>query len=127
MQTLSVRVLGTPDYYSCTNNGITSRFRNNLLELVDGTDEEIREWASKQTESKLEKTLILEKRVLFGKQLWFCKPLLEPSGRPIRTMGGCFVTTSDSRFKNFTPHELGFPLPVHDRFDTQKDYDAMCV
>lgn len=38
--------------------------------------------------------------------------------------GGNFVTTSDSRWRtSYNPN--GYPLPVHDRYETQELYDIL--
>jgi hypothetical protein len=44
------------------------------------------------------------------------------------TFGGCFVATSDSRFREATAffHNGGVDaVPLHDRFETQSEYDAL--
>jgi len=86
------------------------------------------EWASKQSADTLSRTLVLVKRILWGEQHWFVVPYQLPKDRSrgIRTFGGNFVSTSDSRFKEYTPHGLGYPLPAHDRFETQEEYDTLC-
>lgn len=105
----------------CTMEGITSK--HDMLTLVrDYTDEDLDELRQSEEAHKI---LLLEKRELFNKPLWLCIPLIEKPNCH-RMMGGNYVVTSDSRYKDFTPFKLGFPLPVHDRYETQKQYNEMC-
>lgn len=98
-----------PDY-DCTNGGISSTHDQFILigEEVPGVFE------------PHEKTpaLKLVKRIIFGKEYIHAEPLNEPEG--IGWMfGGNFIYSSDSRFPN------KYPIPVHDRQESQELYDAL--
>lgn len=112
----------------CSRNGIVKRCADTnhcggIMTLVSGTDNEIKEWSKKQSKKELERTLVLVKRSLWGEPYWYVEPLIKPKG--IQTFGGNYVVTSDSRFKEYSI--MGLPLPAHDRFDSQEEYNRMCI
>lgn len=60
----------------------------------------------------------LVKRELWGKEYLHCEPIQRRSGvGPM--MGGTFVYSCDSRFPS------KYPIPLHDRWESHKVYDAM--
>ena len=48
-------------------------------------------------------------------------PVNQPEGMLGPMMGGTFIYTSDSRFP------AGYPIALHDRFETQAQYDALSI
>ena len=58
-----------------------------------------------------------------------CVPVVKPSGKVGPMMSGCFVYASDNRFNELCAEVLGHgnyaAVPVHDRFETQEEYDAL--
>lgn len=56
-------------------------------------------------------------------------PVDRPEGMIGPMFGGNMAHSSDSRFskavENLTGHRFYGALPIHDRFDTQADYDAL--
>ena len=70
--------------------------------------------------------LVIIRRNLFGGEYLHVEPRINgktlcPDGWIGGMMGGNFVYSSDSRFRQISP----YPLPVHDRFETQKFYNSM--
>lgn len=60
---------------------------------------------------------------------WFPRVSMS-GGRDIGPMfGGCYVATSDSRFgqavERLLGHRYSGAVALHDRFETQEDYDAL--
>ena len=55
-------------------------------------------------------------------------PVVTPSGVLGPMMGGSYVVSSDGRFADEVERILGYkssaPVPLHDRFETQAQYDA---
>ena len=109
----------------CTNNGISSKHQ--ILIVISGTEIEIEEYRQKYAENEriLNKTVVLVKRQLFGKPLWYFEPLVKPKGKIGGMSGGNYCNVDYNANDDFTPYGLGFPLPIHDRFETQEEYDAL--
>jgi hypothetical protein len=113
MQQITVFVYRS-DGIDCTRNGITNQ--HGILTLImDFNQEDLKELKNSKNADTI---LLLHKRFSFGKESWYCTPLLEGKGcGPM--FGGNFVQTSDSRFSEdgWTPYNLGSPLKVHDRWE----------
>ena len=94
--------------YDCSNHGISERFNEILLLTENGF---IDVDATEENLCKLDS-------ITFGDRThYFVRPVTEP--KEIGWMsGGTVVWTSDSRF----PFE--YPLQLHDREETQKQYDS---
>jgi len=57
-------------------------------------------------------------------------PLKEPANQVGPMMGGCYVSTSDSRFSEAVKALTGSyasVAPLHDRYETQAQYDALSI
>ncbi len=64
--------------------------------------------------------LELERRNIGGREYLSANPKRQEQRGKIGGMfGGNFVHTSDSRFPS------DYPIPVHDRFETQQEYDGL--
>ncbi|MDQ3833248.1 MAG: hypothetical protein M3315_06375 [Actinomycetota bacterium] len=50
------------------------------------------------------------------------EPVSRPEGKIGPMAGGCFVYTCDSRYRE---HVCEYPIPLHDRFETQELYDCL--
>lgn len=72
----------------------------------------------------VEKAVILNKRVLWGEKHYYLEPIIKPKNM-IQINGGAFGYTWDSRFKEFTG--CSYPIPFHDRFETQEMYDTLSL
>lgn len=109
--------------YDCTNGGITSR--HDSLFLFWDCD---RNAAKKYCEEKgidTDKCLILIKRELWGENHSYAEPLIRPENKVGGMMGGNFVYTCDSRLYKLNGLTCATPIPVHDRFEGQREYDAL--
>ena len=89
----------------CTANGISSN--QNTLILID---------IDAPFEGDEKNSVKLVTRWLFGKWYHHAEPLVKPEGMVGPMMGGNFIYTSDSRFPS------DYPIPLHDRFETQEAY-----
>ena len=112
VRALSVSVYRDADGYDCSNNGITSRYDRVYLvgEGIDGP-------YKIDLDDPPENVLKLEKKVLFGNEEYLRAIPLQDDGSRIRMMGGNFIHSCDSRFP------AKYPIPVHDRYETQKEYE----
>lgn len=98
----------------CTNGGISSK-RDMLTMVV---------YADGETPNPADGDLMLVRRVLWGKRYDYLSPITEvEKGNVGWMMGGNFGYTSDSRFEEYT--ESAQPLPIHDRQETQEEYDFL--
>jgi hypothetical protein len=107
----------------CTNNGITSK-HNSLTMFVDCSDQEALEYC-KENNIDPNSCIILVRRMLWGERHDYAEPLIKPSGKVGPMMGGNFVYTCDSRMHDWAKSWL--PIPVHDRYETQEEYDLLSM
>lgn len=110
--------------HDCTNGGITSR-HNLLILFWDCTRDEAKKHCEKNRINTGE-CLFLVKRELWGEDHSFAEPLIPPKNK-IRMMGGNFVYTCDSRLYKLNGLTCATPIPVHDRFESQREYDALSI
>ncbi len=101
--------------YESTNGGVSSKYDSFLIidpSIENGYLE------SKSTIPELK----LVRRNLAGREYVHAEPL-EPvkEGNVGYMFGGNFIHTSDSRFPN------DYPIPIHDRQETQEDYNHLSV
>lgn len=100
------------DLGDCTNGGISSQVKNITVTAFDGPFE--------PDENAPEFKLV--KRFLFGRDYYHLEPVKPcPSNHVGYMMGGNFAYTSDSRFP------FDYPLPIHDRSETQEQHDMLSV
>ena len=52
-------------------------------------------------------------------------PVNRPNGMVGPMFGGCYIATSDSRFREAVG--IYGAIPLHDRFETQEQYDSLSV
>lgn len=124
MQKINVNVLRTAGMGDCTNGGVTSRHDRMIL-FWDCEREEALDYAN-ENGMDVDACLWLEPRVLWGHEHPLARPLIHQSGKCGPMMGGNFVYTSDSRMP-LIEGWLHAPIPVHDRYETQQEYDALSV
>ena len=115
MKALPINVYRTATLGDCTNGGITSRYSRLLLVHERGFIE--------VDENNPPETLVkIVTRNLFGKEYKHIEPVAPcPSDRIGYMSGGNLAYTSDSRFRELSQ----YPLTVHDRTETQEQYDMM--
>ena len=95
----------------CSNNGISSRFREIFLTCPEGNIEV-------DEDNPPENLCKLVKRDFgFGTHM-HVEPVAKPNGVGWMA-GGTVVYTCDSRFRRMSE----YPLVLHDRTETQKEYD----
>lgn len=102
----------------CTMNGVSSKVDAITLvdEKISGPCEVVEE----------EVYLVVVRRILFGSLYMHLEPRknnkkMLPAGHVGGMMGGNFAYSSDSRFREIS----AYPLPIHDRFETQDFYNSM--
>lgn len=121
MKTLFVTVFRPAGYPDCTSNGLSSRVDSSTL-FFDCTREEAIEWCKSNGKSP-EYMFFLVPRELWGEDHAYAEPLVKPEGKA-QSFGGNFIYTSDSRMYK-TGGIYKVPVPIHDRFDTWEDFEAM--
>lgn len=120
MERILVTVYKPADERDCTNGGITCN-RMTLM-LYSGNKEECIAEATKRNE--LHEALYLNKRILWEEKHYFAEPLKKGEG--VQMFGGNYVGTCDGRYAAMLGSRTSYLLPVHDRYETQEEYDAMC-
>ena len=121
---LIVSVLCDKDLGDCTNHGVTSRHNKMTLFMECTKDEAIKYCQEKGID--LDSALYLNMRKLWGEDHPFAEPMVRPNDKIGPMFGGNFVYTSDSRQYKFGGI-YHLPIPVHDRFETQAEYNALSI
>lgn len=95
----------------CTNNGLSSK--KWYFRMITEEDE-----STLKTDYP-EEYLVLVKRILWGEKAWYLRPLkiLKPNNSLEPMFGGNYGKL-DYRLSKY-------PLPIHDRYETQEEYDAL--
>lgn len=112
MRALSLEIFKS-HFGDCSNNGISSRFREILLICPDGNVEV-------DEENPPENLCKLVIRDLGFTTYVHAEPVAKPSGVGWMA-GGTLVYSCDSRFRRMSE----YPLVLHDRTETQKEYDRL--
>lgn len=111
LRALPIRVYRDNGLGDSTNNGISSRYDELLLLCEDGH-------VIIDMDNPPENLVNIVERKLFGEIYLHIEPYARP--QHIGWMyGGNIACTSDSRFKS------RYPLKIHDRQETQKEYDML--
>lgn len=109
VRALSVEIYEGKGIGNCSNNGISERFRSVLLQCDEGNLEV-------DLDNAPENFCVIDE--IMGHK--FVRPYARPT--EIGWMaGGAFVYTCDSRFRRMSE----YPLSLHDRQETQRDYDML--
>jgi hypothetical protein len=95
----------------CTNNGISSKFETLLLIHEEGFID-----VNENTENLVK----VVTRNLFGGEYKHIEPFKKAT-KVGYMMGGNYASTSDSRFSKISK----YPLAIHDRQETQEEYDSL--
>ena len=97
----------------CSNGGLSSKVDNVFVPHPRGW------YDAEEDDPKLVK--IVKNDYGFGEYV-HAEPVAEkPKGHVGYMMGGTFIYSSDSRFREIHP----YPIPLHDRTETQELYDSM--
>ncbi len=99
-----------------TNGGITGRCKTILI-VGEGPDTEVFD-----EDPKYPSVRIL-RRYIGGSTYIYAVPMEQPAKDSMAgpCFGGNFIYSQDSRFRNICP----YPIPVHDRWDTWKQYNIL--
>lgn len=97
----------------CTNNGVSGK--RWIFRMITEEEEE-----NLQT-NEPDRYLVLVKRELWGKSAWYLRPLntLKPAGSVGPMHGGNYAVV-DYKLSSL-------PLPIHDRFETPEEYNALSI
>ena len=110
--TLYVYKNGNDDF---SNGGITSRFDTILIESDEG-------YIDIDENNIPDNFCKVVERQLFGKTYKHIEPYNRPDKGCVGWMsGGCFAYSCDNRYRKISD----YPLAIHDRQETQAQYDAM--
>ena len=113
MKALRIAVYKNELYKGCSNNGISEKFNELLLVCEDGNVD--------VDENNLpENLVVMVSRQLFGKEYKHIEPYTKPTGAGWMS-GGAVAYSCDSRFGKLSD----YPLSIHDRQETQKQYDML--
>lgn len=111
MKALPILVYRTNRLGDCTNGGISSRFDRLLLVCDDG-------FIDIDADNPPDNLVVVISRRFGNEEYKYIEPYAKPTHLGWMH-GGNIAYTSDSRF----PSE--YPLCVHDRQETQEQYDAL--
>ncbi len=113
MKCISVSIFENKRIGNCSNNGISAKYDHILIEHPRG-------WIEVDENNPPENLCKLVKRELWGEDHGYIEPVKEAKG--VGWMyGGCIVDSSDSRWSEISGYK---PMYLHDRTETQEEYDA---
>lgn len=110
--------------YDCTNGGVSSRLDSIVVFSADATNAQIAVWCLKNRVRPSD-VCRLNKRMLWGEKHYFIEPVKKPRHVLGPMFGGNYAGTSDGTWAEMLGELTGRPLPIHDRFETQEEYDAL--
>lgn len=110
--------------YDCTNDGVSSRLDSIEVFSADATNAQIAAWCLKNRVRPSD-VCRLNKRMLWGEKHYFIEPVKKPRRVLGPMFGGNYASTSDGIWAEMLGERTGRPLPIHDRFETQEEYDAL--
>ena len=110
--------------YDPSNGGISGRLDEIEVFSDDATIEQIEEWCEK-TGTSLNDVCRLNKRMLWGEPHYYIEPVVRDKGKIGPMFGGNYACTSDATWADMLGHSTGYPVPIHDRFETQEQYDLL--
>ena len=110
--------------YDPSNGGISGRLDEIEVFSADTTNGEIAAWCLKHRVRPSD-VCRLNKRMLWGEKHYYIEPVMRPKHTLGPMFGGSFADTSDSTWADILGETVGRPIPIHDRFETQEQYDAL--
>ena len=113
MKALPISIYKDSRIGDCSNNGISSRYTEVLLICEEG-------FINIDENNPPENLVKLVTRHLFGRDYKHIEPVAKPNGVGWMS-GGSLVYSCDSRFRRMSE----YPLCLHDRQETQEQYDLM--
>lgn len=116
MKALPVEVFRTCKLGDCTNGGISAKHDELLILCNDG-------FIDVDDDNPPENVCKIVHRFLFGKDVYHVEPIQSPE--EIGWMsGGNFAYSCDGRFSDLVGGMYG-AVSIHDRQETQEQYDAL--
>lgn len=113
MKALPISVYKNKLYEGCSNGGITSKYDELLLVCEKG-------FIEVDEKNPPENLVKIVTRKLFGKEYKHIEPVAPVKPGCVGYMsGGSLAYSSDSRFSKLSE----YPLNIHDRQETQEEYD----
>lgn len=104
------------DGVNCSNNGISSKYKDVLVIMAEGEGQVF-------DEDPKRPTVKIVRRIIQGKEYIHAEPVNPIKSENIGYMfGGCFIFSSDSRFSRFISQ---YPVALHDRQESQEEYDIL--
>lgn len=113
MKALPISIYKDSRLGDCSNHGISSRYTEVLLICDEG-------FINIDENNPPENLVKLVTRNLFGREYKHIEPVARPTGVGWMS-GGSLVYSCDSRFRRMSE----YPLCLHDRQETQEQYDSM--
>lgn len=114
MKALPLSIFEDKRIGNCSNNGISSRYNEVLLICEEG-------FIEIDPENPPENAVKIGTIQIGYKVFKHIVPLKKPDKGCVGWMsGGTFAYSSDSRFRKISE----YPLSIHDRQETQKEYDS---
>lgn len=108
----------------CTNHGVTGN-RDSMWLFTGCTEQEAIGYCNEHG-IPLEECLIYEDRHLWGEHRPIAIPLVKPQNTVGPMFGGNYICASGSD-PDFPKYEglkyINVPIPVHDRFETEREYE----
>lgn len=93
----------------CTNGGVSSKYWH--MHVMEESELSVTE------PSDPERTLVLVRRMMRGKRAYYLRPYIEPKGMVGGMFGGNYAKVDYDICR--------YPLPIHDRYETQEQYEAL--
>ena len=110
--------------YDPSNHGISGRLDEIYVFPAEATNGEIASWCL-QCRVRPSDVCRLNKRELWGEKHYFIEPVMHPKGKIGPMFGGNFAYTSNGIFADLLGERCTRPIPIHDRFETQEEYNAL--
>ena len=115
VKALRVEIYEGKSIGNCSNDGISARYKDILLIHEEG-------YIDVDLDNPPENACKVVTRFLFGRYYKHIEPLKPVEKGNVGYMaGGSFAYCCDSRFGDISD----YPLPIHDRQETQEQYDAL--
>lgn len=118
-------VYRSADMGDCSNRGITARF-DRVRVFYRCTREEALQICADNGFNPCDCLFIVE-RNLWGEDHSYAEPLEYPEGLSLHMFGGNFIYSCDGNSFKFKGESVSRPIPVHDRFETEKEYAALSI
>lgn len=112
---MSCGILEDKSIGNCSNSGISSKYKTVVL-VSDNPELQVFE------PSDTSPAVVLKKRIVCGEEYIYAIPCDGKDDKRVGwMMGGSYIYTSDSRFRNISK----YPVPLHDRQETYSQYERL--